>query len=105
MAVALGKSFSVPTFVTGIIVAALVGFVIIGGIRRIADVAGKLVPAMIVLYVGSALLVILINLADVPQAFALIFSCAFTPAAATGGFAGGRSRSHPVWGGSRSISQ
>ena len=88
MAVALGKSFSVPTFVTGLIVAVLVGFVIIGGIRRIGEVAGKLVPAMIVLYVGSALLVILINLADVPQAFALIFSCAFTPAAATGGFAG-----------------
>ena len=88
MAVALGKSFSVPTFVTGIIVAVLVGFVIIGGIRRIAEVAGKLVPAMIVLYVGSALLVILINLADVPQALALIVSYAFTPAAATGGFAG-----------------
>ena len=88
MAVALGESFSVPEFVTGIVVAALVGFVIIGGIRRIAEVAGKLVPAMIALYLGSALLVILINITEVPQAIALIVKCAFTPAAATGGFAG-----------------
>ena len=88
MAVALGESFSVPKFLTGIIVAALVGFVIIGGIKRIGDVAGKLVPAMIVLYVGTALLIILINIAEVPEAIALIFTHAFTPAAATGGFAG-----------------
>ena len=70
------------------VVAVLVGFVIIGGIRRIAEVAGKLVPAMIVLYIGSALVVILINITEVPQAIALIFTYAFTPAAATGGFAG-----------------
>ena len=88
MAVVLGESLSVPKFVTGIIVAALVGFVIIGGIKRIAEVAGTLVPAMIVLYIGSALLVILINVTEIPQAIALIFKHAFTPAAATGGFAG-----------------
>jgi len=69
-------------------VAALVGFVIIGGIRRIGEVAGKLVPAMIVLYIGSAMVVILINVAEVPRAIGLIFTYAFTPAAATGGFAG-----------------
>lgn len=73
---------------TGNIVPILVGFVIIGGIRRIAEVAGKLVPAMITLYIGSALLVIFINITEVPQAIALIFKYAFTPAAATGGFAG-----------------
>ncbi len=61
MGVVLKESFSVPKFLTGIIVAALVGFVIIGGIRRIAEV---------------------------PEAIALIFTHAFTPAAATGGFAG-----------------
>ena len=88
MAIALGENFSVPKFVTGIVVAALVGLVIIGGIRRIAEVAGKLVPAMIVFYIGSALLVILINITEVPQAIALIVKCAFTPASATGGFAG-----------------
>ena len=88
MAVALGNSFSVPTWLTGVIVAGLVGVVIIGGIRRIGDVAGKLVPAMIVLYLGAAVLIILINIAEVPSAIALIFTHAFTPAAAAGGFAG-----------------
>ncbi|MCY4042048.1 MAG: sodium:alanine symporter family protein [Gammaproteobacteria bacterium] len=88
MAAALAGSFSVPSWVTGVVVAALVGIVILGGIRRIADVAGKLVPAMIVLYLGAALLIILLNVAKVPEAVGLIFTHAFTPAAATGGFAG-----------------
>ena len=88
MAVALDDSFSVPTWVTGVVVAGFVGFVILGGIRRIGEVAGKLVPAMIVLYVGAALVVIVINIAEVPRAIEMIFTYAFTPAAATGGFAG-----------------
>ena len=88
MAAALGDSFGVPTWITGIIVAVLVGIVILGGIQRIGEVAGKLVPAMIVLYIGAALLIIIINIAGVPAAFALIFTHAFTPAAAAGGFAG-----------------
>ena len=88
MAVALDNSFSMPTWLTGVVVAALVGFVILGGIRRIGDVAGKLVPAMIVLYVGASLLIIIINIAEVPDAIGLIFKYAFEPIAAAGGFAG-----------------
>ena len=88
MAAALGNSFAVPAWVTGVVVAGLVAIVILGGIRRIAEVAGRLVPAMIVLYLGAAMLIILINLTEVPQALSLIFTHAFTPAAATGGFAG-----------------
>ena len=88
MATALAGSFGVPTWITGLIVAALVGIVIIGGIQRIGEVAGKLVPAMIVLYIGAALIIIIINITAVPAAFALIFTYAFTPAAAAGGFAG-----------------
>ena len=88
MATALAGSFGVPTWITGLIVAALVGIVIIGGIQRIGEVAGKLVPAMIVLYIGAALIVIIINITAVPAAIALIFTYAFTPAAAAGGFAG-----------------
>ena len=88
MAAVLQDSFSVPTYITGAVVALLVGFVILGGIKRIGDVAGTLIPAMIALYVGAALLVILLNIAKVPEAFGLIFTYAFTPAAATGGFAG-----------------
>ena len=88
MATTLAGSFGVPTWITGLVVAALVGTVIIGGIQRIGEVAGKLVPAMIVLYIGGALLVIVINITAVPAAIALILTSAFTPAAAAGGFAG-----------------
>jgi len=88
MADALSTNFSLPTWITGAIVAALVAFVILGGIRRIGDVAGKLVPSMIVLYIGAGLLVILMNIDKVPGAFGLIFHHAFNPAAASGGFAG-----------------
>ena len=88
MAAALDNSFGVPEWITGVVVAALVGIVVIGGIRRIGDVAGKLVPAMIVLYLGAALLILAINVTAIPEAIGLIFTHAFTPAAATGGFAG-----------------
>lgn len=88
MAAVLNNSFNVPTYMTGIVVAVLVGFVILGGIKRIGDVAGKLVPTMIVLYVGASLVIILINIAEVPAAIGLIFKYAFEPAAAAGGFAG-----------------
>lgn len=88
MAATLVDSFGIPVWVTGGLVATLVGVVVIGGIRRISDIAGKLVPAMIVLYLGSALVIIMINITEVPAAINLIFTHAFTPAAATGGFAG-----------------
>ncbi len=88
MAQALSGSFSVPNWLTGVVVAALVGFVILGGIRRIGDVAGKLVPTMIVLYIGAGLVVLAINFNEIPDAISLIFYHAFNPAAAAGGFAG-----------------
>ena len=88
MAAALDSSFNVPPWITGVVVAGLVAFVILGGIRRIGDVAGKLVPAMIVLYVGASIVIILLNITKVPEAFGMIFNYAFNPAAATGGFAG-----------------
>ena len=88
MGAALENSFGIPEWATGAVVAALVGVVVIGGIRRIGEVAGRLVPAMIVLYLGAALLILVINIAAIPDAIGLIFTHAFTPAAATGGFAG-----------------
>ena len=88
MAAALDNSFGVPVWLTGVVVAVLVGIVVSGGIRRIGDVAGKLVPAMIVLYLGAALLILAINVTAIPEAIGLIFTHALTPAAATGGFAG-----------------
>lgn len=72
----------------GLIVAALVGVVIIGGIKRIGQVTEKVVPFMAVLYVGAALIVLGLNASLIPTAFGLIFEGAFAPMAITGGFIG-----------------
>lgn len=72
----------------GVIVAVLVGIVIIGGIKRIGQVTEKVVPFMAVLYVGSALVIIALHIGNVPAAFGLIFSGAFSADAAVGGFVG-----------------
>lgn len=79
---------SVPKWVTGLVLAAVVFFVLLGGIKRIGELASKLVPFMFVLYVSFALLVLLSDLAVLSHAFKLIFSHIFTPCAAMGGFLG-----------------
>ncbi len=85
---ALNAKFAIPHLATGIVLAVLTALVLIGGIRRIAEVAGKLVPFMAITYVLAGLIVILMNIGDVPGAIALIVKSAFNPVAATGGFAG-----------------
>jgi alanine or glycine:cation symporter, AGCS family len=72
----------------GIVMAILVGIVIIGGIKRIATVTEKVVPFMAVIYVGAALVIILMNAHLVPAAFRAIFEGAFFPTAIAGGFLG-----------------
>ncbi len=76
-----------PVF--GIILALLVGIVIIGGIKRIAVVASRVVPIMCVLYVASALIILIRNASAIPLAFSQIFRYSFSPLAAGGGFVGG----------------
>ena len=85
---ALHTNFGVPHLYTGIVTALLVGAVLLGGIKRISNVAGALVPFMAALYILSALVILVINATEIPAAFGLIFKHAFSPAAATGGFAG-----------------
>ena len=85
---ALNANFSIPEWITGVVLVLLVGAVLLGGIDRISTVAGKLVPFMAVAYIAAATLVLLINITEIPAAFGLIFTHAFTPSAATGGFAG-----------------
>ena len=82
------RTFGVPKIVTGLIIGGLVFAVIVGGIKRIGEVASRLVPFMAVFYVAGALWVIIANSEMIPAAFAMIFSDAFTETAATGGFAG-----------------
>jgi AGCS family alanine or glycine:cation symporter len=84
----LEVSLGVPPMVTGLVVAVLVGAVILGGVKRIGAVAGKIVPFMTVAYVGLCAVIILMHIASVPAALAEIVSSAFSPTAATGGFAG-----------------
>ena len=84
----LNENYGLPKYISGAVLAALVFAVIIGGIKRIGEVAGKVVPFMVVAYVGVALLIIVLNIADVPAAFGEIFGEAFTGAAAAGGFTG-----------------
>jgi AGCS family alanine or glycine:cation symporter len=74
--------------VPGVLITVTVGLVLLGGIKRIAAVAEKLVPGMILVYVSTALVYIVINASALPHVFALIFSEAFTPTAAVGGFVG-----------------
>lgn len=88
IAQALHTSFAVPQWVSGLVVAVLVASVILGGIQRIASVAERLVPFMAVTYIIGGLVVLVLNADQIPNAFGLIFTHAFTPVAATGGFAG-----------------
>lgn len=84
----LNSSYGIPTWATGLLLLVLVGAVILGGIKRIAQVAGKLVPFMAIAYLLAGLVILGVNVAEIPAAFGLIFTHAFTPTAATGGFAG-----------------
>jgi AGCS family alanine or glycine:cation symporter len=85
---ALESTFSIPPMVTGIVLATIVGLVLIGGIRRISEFASALVPFMALTYIVAGLIVILMNISSVPEAITMIVKHAFTPIAATGGFAG-----------------
>src|SRR5699024_6182589 len=82
------STFSIPPLVSGAVITVLVALVLVGGIQRIGDVAGRLVPFMAFLYVGGGVVAILINIDQVPAAVSLIVSHAFTPISATGGFLG-----------------
>lgn len=85
---ALGSTFGISHQVTGLVLMVLVGMVLIGGIRWISEVAGKLVPLMTIAYFAAGLVVLAVNITALPAAFGLILEHAFTPIAAQGGFAG-----------------
>ena len=81
-------TFGVPGIVTGGVLAAMLGLVLLGGVQRIIKTAQSLVPTMSVIYVIGALAVILWNLPQIGPSFAAVFSDAFTGSAAAGGFLG-----------------
>ena len=88
VAAALEANFSIPEWVTGVSIMVLVGAVLLGGVKRIGAVAGSLVPTMAFAYLFAGLAVLFVNANAIPDALDLIFTHAFTPAAAEGGFAG-----------------
>ena len=82
------NSFSVPTWVTGIVLTVGAFVVLVGGIKSIGRVTAGFVPVMVVFYVLAAIYILIVNVADIPAAFAQIFTDAFTGTSAVGGFAG-----------------
>ena len=100
---AMHDSFKVPELITGIVLAIFVALVLIGGVKRIAQVAGKLVPFMATAYLLAGIIILLMNIAEIPAAVLLIVKSAFTPVAATGGFAGATILLAIQWGVARGI--
>ena len=88
MAAGIETSFAIPSYLTGGILALLLGFVIIGGIKRIAAVASTLVPLMGTLYALGAIAVLMTHYDNVVPSFIAVFENAFTGSAAAGGFLG-----------------
>ncbi len=88
VALAVNQSLSIPTWLTGVVLAGLTFAVVIGGIKRIANVAERIVPLMGIIYVLGALGVVFANFTELPSALGMIFSDAFSGTAAAGGFAG-----------------
>lgn len=80
--------FSIPAWLIGVTIAGLVFAVIIGGIKSIGSVAGKVVPVMAAAYVLCALVVLILNASEIPHAFAVIFKSAFGLQEVVGGAAG-----------------
>jgi AGCS family alanine or glycine:cation symporter len=81
-------NFNIPTIASGLLMSFMVALVLLGGIKRIALVAGKLVPLMTLIYVLSTLIILLMHVSEIPQALIFIVDSAFNGTAATGGFAG-----------------
>ncbi|WP_425488612.1 alanine/glycine:cation symporter family protein [Litorivivens lipolytica] len=85
---ALDSSFGIDARITGICLFIAVAAVVLGGVKRIAEVAGVLVPLMAALYLLAGLIIVISSLGELPGVIALVFESAFTGTAATGGFAG-----------------
>lgn len=83
-----GTDVTLYMLIVGLIIMALVGFVVIGGLQRIAIVAEKIIPFMVVMYILGSLVIIVANAGQIGTAFGHIFGMAFTKNAAWGGATG-----------------
>ncbi len=99
----MDSAFGIPSWVSGLVLMALAGLVVIGGIKRIAAVAEKVVPFMVVLYLLGSLTIILCNAKSIGPSFAAIFQYAFGFKAVAGGAAGAAVRTAVTWGCKRGV--
>jgi len=95
---ALNTNYNIPVFYTGLVITFLVLVIIIGGLKRISEVTSMLVPFMAVTYILATSIVLFANISEIPAAFSLIISSAFTGSAAAGGFVGSTFIMTLVWG-------
>ncbi len=99
----LGSTVPLTSAVIGVILAAIVGLVLLGGIKRLGAVTEMLVPFMSVVYIIGSLVVIFYNIGNIGQAFSNIFVGAFNPEAVMGGVAGGTIIQCMTWGVKRGV--
>jgi AGCS family alanine or glycine:cation symporter len=84
----LEATFNIPPIATGIILTILIALVILGGLQRLTKVTGVLVPVMGIIYCLSGIIILILNIGNIPLAFAEILKSAFSGRAAIGGFTG-----------------
>ena len=85
---AMFLSFNIPPYVTAIILTICVGFITVGGIKRIANVAEKVIPLMCVFYIGGVVIILVTHLNVIPHVIMLVIQSAFNPQAVLGGGVG-----------------
>lgn len=103
VAATVSQTFKIDGIYTGMIIAAITGLVVFGGIKRIGRITEILVPFMALLYVGGAVVIVILNINQVPAVISLIFSYAFQPMSAVGGFAGVAVAETVRWGFARGL--
>jgi alanine or glycine:cation symporter, AGCS family len=82
------NNYNIPVLITGLLITGLVLLIIVGGLKRVAEVTVRLVPIMAIFYLLATLIIIIAFGSEIPSAFKLIFRSAFNGTAATGGFLG-----------------
>ena len=100
---AVNSYFSVNPIIIGVIIAVLLAAVLMGGLKSISRFAELVVPFMALAYTVVAIIILIMNIGAIPGVFAMIFKYAFTPAAATGGFAGSTIMLAVRWGLARGV--
>lgn len=103
IAVNMNNAFSIPMWVTGLLLMIVAALVVVGGLKRIASVTEKLVPFMAIAYIIGAVIIVVMNAAKIGPAFAIIFKCAFNGRAAVGGVVGATVRDAVTWGMKRGV--